>query len=180
MSGKFVNGRVNIIIDSNGDSSIYEPFGADENYKLLKELNEANVEDNLDKYMQLYLRYINDENIYNYHVFTNQPPCYCTRVFYPKCSCDNKNINSLVKIHKGLYEQSCNCVGGKIYLALRDAYEIEFKKKFNVDECMVCLSILDLFEKFECDIETFEKSNIIKYIESTGSVDFEYTEWIMD
>lgn len=178
MSTKFVPDCFSVIYDSNGKAHMDDSINQDKNYLLLKELHEAYMADDLEKYIKLYSQYIDDANIYDFHIFSEHPPYNCTQVFYPLCTCNNKNDDSLVKVHKGRYEQACNCVGGKRYLALRNAYEIELKKQFNEKCCLIFYSIADLFEMFECDIDTFKKSDIIKYIESTGDVDFKYTEWI--
>lgn len=177
MSGFNANaGFVTVTIGTNNgliDNSTKSEYEQDEQFILLVGLRETCETDNLDKYIEFYSRYINDRNIYNYFSYTLDRH---SNVFYPSCTCENKNLYCLIKIHKGRYEQSCNCTNGKRYLALRDAYEIELKKKFNEKSCMVKFSISDLLKYFKCNIETFEKSPIIKYIESTGHIDYEFTE----
>lgn len=73
MSKKFVEGCFNLVFDFDGVGSIYEPFEQDKNYILLKELVKANILRDLEKYIELYSQYINDENIYNYYIYTLHP-----------------------------------------------------------------------------------------------------------
>ena len=188
MSKKYINKRKFLFVNFDEKGTIYEQQScnnklsqelSDSNNKLLQELSDSNNEGNLEKYIELFSLYINDKNIYNYHIYTDHPPYDCEQIFYTKCMCNNKDI--FVKFFKGLYEQPCNCMGGKRYLALKYAYFIELKKKFNADNFnMIGLSIAELFEYFKCDIETFEKSPIIKYIENSGfnDIDYKYKEWV--
>lgn len=178
MSTNYVKGCYTLIYNENNIGKIDNSVEKDINYQLLKKLYEANEENNLDKYIELYTEYIGNKNIWNFHTYTDHPPSSCTRVFYPYCNCLNRNEDGLEKIHRGRWEQSCNCEGGKRYLALRNAYEIELKKKLNNESSMFTFSIADLFEYFNLNPEDFAKSQIIKYIESTGPVDIQYTEWI--
>lgn len=180
MSQNYIEDCFTITLDSDGKCTIDDSYESNENYLLLKELYGANKSDDIENYIKIYSQYINNKNIYNFHIYTDHPPSYCTQVFYPLCICENKNEENLIKIHKGRYEHSCNCVAGKRYLALRNAYEIEFKKQFHdkTKGTLITCSIADLFEHYKCDPNTFAKSEIIKYIESTGDIDFKYTEWI--
>lgn len=173
----FIPDCYTVIYTPDGKCLIDNSAEQDKNYLFLKELYESNVDNDLNKYIELYSQYINDKNIYNFHTYSDHPPSCCTRVFYPGCTCENKNEDSLVKIHRDRYEQSCNCVGGKRYLALRNAYEIELKKQFNEKSSLFGFSIIELFKFFKCDYNSFNKSDIIKYIESTGDVDLQYIEW---
>lgn len=178
MSTKFIPNCFTVIYGSDGKGVIDNSINKNKNFLLLKELHEAHMAEDLEKYIKLYSQYIDDTNIYDYHVFSEYSPHNFNRIFYPGCTCNNKNDDSLVMVHKGRYEQPCNCVGGKRYLALRNAYEIELKKQFNEKCCLIFFSIDDLFKYFKCDINTFVKSDIINYIESTGDVDLNYTAWM--
>ena len=180
----YVKGRKGLKFDSD-DAGIIDNKPTNENYLLLESMSTHTENDNLESYIESYTRYMNDK-IYGFFSYTEHPPSYCDRQFYPLCVCagateDEREAN-LVYVHRYLYELKCNCKDGKRYLALRNAYEIELKKKFTyLEEANYMLyTIKGLFDTFNADIHSFEKSDIIKFIESSGPIDFDYIEWVPD
>jgi hypothetical protein len=175
----YVPDRVLINIGSGVEQNT---LNANSNYSLLKELYETNDNGDLYRYQQIYNKFMSDSKIYCFHSYTDHPPGFVTRQFYPLCTCININTPSansdpedlLVKIHRGLYELPCNCRNGKRYFALRNAYEIEYKKASGELGSHITYSIKNL-----CDESTQPiRSPIIDWIELEGPVDKSYIEWI--
>jgi len=99
--------------------------------------------------------------------------------FYPLCTCASSSGSDpedlLVRIHRGLYEQPCNCAGGKRYFALRNAYEIAYKKISGEEGCFMTFHIKDFISRSPHPIRT----PIIDWIELDGPIDKSYNiEWI--
>jgi hypothetical protein len=57
---------------------------------------------------------------------------------------------------------------------LRNAYEIAFKKQYNIKLSLFTFYIKDMFEEFSRG--DFVKNDIIHFIESDGVIDFEFSE----
>lgn len=169
----------------------------EENINLLHELTYANEEGNLEKYIELFHQYIDNPNIKYSIVYTDIVGMSAKRILYPYClCCDNPDdIDMEFYNRRYYYCLPCNCPGGKRYLALKDAYSIELNRKYkkykmysevkydeakyNEVKCSTFyLTIQELFKHFDCDFDTFEKSDIIKFIESTGPVDLHYQQYI--
>jgi len=182
----YVPGRFIITNSSNTNSSDttknMEIDNTDSNYSLLKELYTANEQDDLIKYQELYNNFINDPDVYCWHSYTDHPAGPVKRQFYSLCSCSNTNINValvdpedfLIKIHRGLYESGCNCKAGKRYFALRNAYEIQYKKVSDEPGSFITFSIKDLINR----TDNLIISQIIDWIELDGPIDKSYVEWI--
>jgi len=177
----YVPGRV-IITNSSDTAKNIKIDNTDSNYLLLKELYTANEQDDLIKYQKLYNNFINDPDVYCWHSYTDHPAGPVKRQFYSLCSCSNANINValvdpedfLIKIHRGLYESGCNCKAGKRYFALRNAYEIQYRKVSNEPGCFITFSIKDLINR----TDNLIISQIIDWIELDGPIDKSYVEWI--
>jgi hypothetical protein len=163
-----------------GPESNKELDNIDPNYSFLKELYEANEQDDFLKYQEIYNQFINDPTIYCFHSYTEHPAGPCERQFYPLCSCANTDENiaedSLLKIHRGLYELPCNCSNGKRYFALRNAYEIAYKKISGEVGCFITFSIKDLIDRNRTNNQI--RSQIIDWVELDGPIDKSYVEWI--
>lgn len=149
------------------------------NYLMLKELYQSAEEENLIKYQELYNKFMSNPQIYCYHSYSEHPPRTAQRQFYPLCTCASSSVSNpedlLVRIHRGLYEQPCNCSGGKRYFALRNAYEIAYKKISGEHGCFLTFNVKDFINRSNQPI----RSSIIDCIELDGPIDKSYdTEWI--
>ncbi len=172
----YIPGRITVTIDSNNSQ---EDNVIDPNYSMLKELYEYNEQNNLDKYKQIYHKFISNPEIYCFHSFSEHPPKSVQRQFYPLCSCFRLHTDPedlLVKVHRGLHELACNCHNGKRYFALRNAYEIAYKKASGELGCYVTFSIKDLINSNQSNQPI--QSPIIDWIELEGPIDKSYVEWI--
>ena len=151
MEINYIDGRYLVSFQSDTESksdSIYTS-----NYLFLQNLYKTNQSGDLETYKQLFEKFITDPNICVYFSYTDHPASNCDQVFYPLCEC-MIDEDSLIKIHKGLYEAKCSCTAGKRYIALRNAYEIALGKK-----CIMCtFQISDLIKENNFD-ETIFKSN---------------------
>lgn len=154
---------------------------SDPNYLFLEKLYQANKSGDISIYSQLFTQFIMDPKIYGYFSYTDHPPSSCVQVFYPLCECGICE-DSLEKVHRGLYEAKCNCIAGKRYIALRNAYEIALGKQ----ESYFTFQISDLVKENKSSDEIFKTNQIIQWIENESPhihplekyTNEKYSEWI--
>ncbi len=143
-------------------------------YQISKELYESILSNDIEQFQKVYSKYISNNDISCYFIYTNDPLYNKTRTFYPLCTCANKTEDHVVYVHKHCYQHKCNCTNGKRYSVLRNAYEIAFKKQYNIKLSLFTFYIKDMFEEFSRG--DFVKNDIIHFIESDGVIDFEFCE----
>lgn len=75
-------------------------------------------------FTELFDDYINNPQIYNEFTYDTDGPATCHHYSkYPYCECyKTVNYKDLRRIHRHNAKLKCNCVNGKFYLILRDAY----------------------------------------------------------
>lgn len=177
----YIEGRHFVTFDSNGVRELETDSTSDCNYLFLEKLYQTNKSGNLETYKKLFEEFITDPNLYGFFSYTDHPPSNCKQVFYPLCVC-GINEDSLEKVHRGLYEAKCSCVGGKRYIALRNAYEIALGNK----STMCTYQIADLIKENKSSEDIFASNQIIQWIEKSSPrinpleyfTNKEYTEWV--
>jgi hypothetical protein len=93
----------------------------DISYQTVAKLTGSICSGNVEKFKQLYTEeYIANPDIYDFFKFEDNPP-YWEYNSYSLCTCKNRN-NEPDRIHKYMYVRSCNCSGGKRYLAYLTAH----------------------------------------------------------
>lgn len=94
------------------------------NYIMLQQLFEYNQTNQLELYRNVFNDFILQKNMAGSFSFTvySHPGSF---LIYPLCSCSLSDTD-LHKIHSTLHECKCHCLSGKIYIALRQAYEIAY------------------------------------------------------
>ncbi len=161
-------GMTTVVFDSEGKGHIVEPEET-ENYSILKDIYEAVIQNNYDKFIKLYPKYLSDSSVEDYiHYTFDHPPAYCDEFYYDLCNCypdEDAWYDNIHKVHKYCYTSKCTCANGKKYCMLRQAYEEAGKRKTGNESCYSgWTSIQSLYNHFKMTDQ--DKSKIIQYIES--------------
>lgn len=160
--------RTDFIIKPDGTKNIIKPEQTT-NYLFLKEIYDTIYENKYEKFIKLFPKYLNDNNIIDYIVYSFSKPSNCEYIerYYNLCTCYKDAHDWYIncrRIHEYCYTSACNCINGKTYCILRKAYEEAGKKKSRSKVCRISFSIFELlgvYNMYESD-----KTDIIKFIES--------------
>ncbi len=134
-------------------------------YLLFQQLCHYNRNNDIQSYRNVFNDFILQPTIAGHFSFTvySQPGSF---LIYPLCSCDLKDTD-LHKIHSTLHECKCYCQSGKIYIALRQAYEIAYCVAHKKTKCLSGWQIADFYRYNKMGDNIFFTNPIIKWIINT-------------